>query len=186
MTGPAEKRMTVDEFLRWDDGTDTRYELVDGVIRAMAPPGGAHGTVAANATALIHAALRSRRPCRPQAEAGVRINDQTWWQADIAVTCKPPAPEIVEPLLVIEVLSPHTRAHDLGRKLDDYKTLPSVQEIWMIDSEKRWAQVWRRGDEGRLGQDLVGSAVFESGVLQAFVPLDELYADSGLRASFRG
>ena len=30
--------MTVDEFLAWEDGTDTRYELVDGVAIAMAPP----------------------------------------------------------------------------------------------------------------------------------------------------
>jgi len=36
----AEKLMTVDEFLRWDDGTDTRYELVDGQIVAMAPQAG--------------------------------------------------------------------------------------------------------------------------------------------------
>ena len=176
----APKRMTVDEFLAWEDGSDTRYELVDGAIRAMAPPGGAHGTIAANATVLIHAALRVRRPCRPQSEAGVRISEHVLWQADIAVTCKPPAPEIIEPSLIVEVLSPSTRTNDLGRKLDDYKALPSVQEIWMIDSERRWAQVWRRGDEGWVGQDFVGSAAFESGVLQGFVPLDEIYADSGL------
>ena len=38
MAEPAEKPTTVDEFLRWDDGTDTRYELIDGRIFAMAPP----------------------------------------------------------------------------------------------------------------------------------------------------
>ena len=142
MAETAQKPMTVDEFLAWDNGTDTRHELADGVIIAMSPLTGAHGTVAANATALIHAALRDRQPCRPQAEAGVRISERTCWQADVAVTCKPPAPEIVEPLLIVEVLSPGTRTHDLGRKLDDYKALPSVREIWMVDSERRWVQVW--------------------------------------------
>jgi Uma2 family endonuclease len=36
----AIKPMTLEEFLRWDDGTETRYELVGGIPVAMAPPGG--------------------------------------------------------------------------------------------------------------------------------------------------
>ena len=37
MADVAEKRMTVAEFLTWDDGTGTRYELIDGRPVAMAP-----------------------------------------------------------------------------------------------------------------------------------------------------
>ena len=84
------------------------------------------------------------------------------WQADLAVTCGPAAREIIDPLLVIEVLSRSTRTHDLGQKLVDYKTLPSVIEIWMVDSERRWVQHWRRDPSGWLGQDFVGSAAFDS------------------------
>ena len=87
----------------------------------------------------------------------------------------------LEPLLVVEVLSPSTRIHDLGRKLNDYKTLPSVQEIWMVDSERRWVQLWRRDGERWIVQDLVGSADVRQ--RSAWTPpsqLDELYADSGL------
>ena len=40
--------MTLAEFLEWDDGTDTLYELVEGRILAMAPPRDAHGTILAN------------------------------------------------------------------------------------------------------------------------------------------
>jgi Uma2 family endonuclease len=181
MAEQAQKLMTVDEFLRWDDGTDTRYELADGVTRAMSPPAGQHATTAANAVVLIHAALRDRRPCRPQVEVGVRISERVWWQADVAVTCAPSAPEIIDPLLVVEVLSPTTRDHDLGRKLNDYKTLPSVREIWMVDSERRWVQVWNRDGERWIVQDFVGGASFESEVLRTAVPLDQLYADSGLQ-----
>jgi Uma2 family endonuclease len=180
VTEQTQRLMTVDEFLRWEDGTDTRYELADGVLRAMAPPAGPHGTIAANAVALIHAALRDRRPCRPQVEAGVRISERVWWQADMAVTCEPPAPEVVDPLLIVEVLSPTTRDHDLGRKLNDYKTLPSVREIWMVDSEARWVQHWRRDGERWIVQDFVAGASFESEVLRARATLDQLYADSGL------
>jgi Uma2 family endonuclease len=111
----------------------------------------------------------------------VRISDRTLWQADIAVSCAPivEGSEIPEPVLIVEVLSPKTRTHDLGRKLDDYKSLPSVSEIWMIDSERRWAQVWKR--EGGLwtGRDHVGTSSFDSGILEARVELAQLYEDSG-------
>ena len=42
----AAKRMTVAEFLAWDDGTDTRYELIDGRPVAMAPAAPNHSIIA--------------------------------------------------------------------------------------------------------------------------------------------
>ena len=172
--------MSVDDFLSWDDGTDTRYELADGALRATAPPDAAHRIIVANTTALIHVALRARQPCRPEIEAGLRIDDRTMWQADVAVSCHPPAREIESPLLIVEALSPSTRIHDLGRKLTDYRTLASVQEIWLVDSERRWLQLWRRDGERWIVQDFVGGSRFGSAVLQAELSLDEIYANSGI------
>lgn len=180
MRDSAERPMTVDEFMRWDDGTDTRYELDEGVPMAMAPPAGPHGTIVANAIGICWSRLRDRAPCRPHSEAGILISARTRWQADLAVTCQPPAANVEDPSLIVEVLSPSTRTHDLGRKLLDYQSLPAVQEIWLIDSERRWLQHWRReGDHWRV-QDFVGSSSFPSPTLEGEVPLDELYRNSGL------
>jgi Uma2 family endonuclease len=147
MAEQALRLMTVDEFLAWDDGTDTRYELADGALWAMAPPDAPHRIIVANATTLIHGGLRGRSPCRPENEAGLRIDDRTMWQADIAVTCQPPARELEMPLLVVEVLSPSTGTHDLSRKLPDYRMLPSVQAgLFSSDiAAWAWAWAWRRG-----------------------------------------
>ena len=49
MADIAEKRMTVAEFLTWDDGTGTRYELIDGRL-AMAPVAPSHSVIVANVT----------------------------------------------------------------------------------------------------------------------------------------
>jgi Uma2 family endonuclease len=102
------------------------------------------------------------------------------WQADLAVTCQPPAAEVVEPILIVEVLSPSTRVRDLADKLPDYKALPSVREIWLIDSERRWAQVWWRKPEGWHGRDPVGGGTCRSEALEGGVALDELYLNAGL------
>ena len=126
--------MTVAEFLRWEDGTDTRYELLAGEPVAMAPPAVAHGVLTARLAVRIEAALRSRRPCIVQSEAGIARpdRDDTCYVADLAVTCTPLQPGqslIADPLLIVEILSPGMVAHDRHTKVPDYRRIASVQEI---------------------------------------------------------
>jgi len=71
MAEPAAKRMTLDEFLSWDDGTDTRYELWGGVVTAMAPPMPLHGRLVSRLITALSNALRGRAPCDVYSEAGV-------------------------------------------------------------------------------------------------------------------
>ena len=60
----AIKPMTLDEFLRWDDGTETHYELIGGFPVAMAPPAEAHSVLTVRLVTRIDAGLSARRPCR--------------------------------------------------------------------------------------------------------------------------
>ncbi|CAO3407273.1 hypothetical protein [Azospirillum largimobile] len=71
MSSLAHKRMSLDEFLSWDDGTQTRFELIDGVPVAMAPSYGAHQIVAGNIARHIGNALDKRPPCHVRSEAGI-------------------------------------------------------------------------------------------------------------------
>ena len=61
--------MSLAEFLAWDDGTDRRYELMDGVPIAMAPPLADHGELVIAIGAELGGRLR--RPCRAVGEAGI-------------------------------------------------------------------------------------------------------------------
>src|SRR5271166_3004534 len=149
MSEPATRRMTVAEFLRWEDGTDTRYELLAGQPVAMAPPAPAPGFLAAQLCIRIGAALQSRRPCMVQVEAGIARpdRDDTCYVADLAVTCHPPSrgdQPIADPVLVVEVLSPRTGLYDRQTKVADYRRIPSVEEILLIDSASIFAEVLRR------------------------------------------
>src|SRR5690348_17982075 len=117
MAEPALRRMTLDDFLTWEDGTDTRYELVGGFVVAMAPPAPAHGALAARLVSRIDAALASRRQCVTYSEAGILRQDRSdsFFVADIAVSCTPIAPRkqsVDDPILIVEVLSPTTEVHD--------------------------------------------------------------------------
>lgn len=186
MAGAAvvKRPVTVEEFLTFEGEGDTRYELVDGEIVAMAAPSEAHGTITGNVWGAIDAGLRDRPPCRAVIGGGIAIDEQNWLQPDLVVTCAPPEArrQVVEPVLVVEVLSPSTADHDLGRKLQRYIASPSVREVWLIDSPVRWVQVWRRAENAWIVTlPLSGSASFRSEVLGgAEIGLDTLYRNSGL------
>src|SRR5271157_3709361 len=122
MSGLAVKRMTLAEFLRWEDGTDTRYELLAGFPVAMAPPAIAHGILALRLGARVDAALRSRSSCFGQSEAGIVRPDRnhTVYVADLAVSCTPPGPGqqlLQDPVLIVEILSPGTAMYDRQTKV---------------------------------------------------------------------
>jgi Uma2 family endonuclease len=145
----AFKRMTVAEFLRWEDGTDTRYELLGGSPVAIAPPAVAHGILAARLCAGIEAALQSRRPYMAQLKAAIARpdRDDTCYVADLAVTCKPPQRGdqlIADLVIIVEILSPSTGLYDRQTKVADYRRIPRVEEILLIDSASVFAEVLRR------------------------------------------
>ena len=180
----AKGKVTVAEFLAFEGEPETHYELVDGEILAMAAPLDAHGTIVANAAFEVTGRLQGRPPCRAVVGGGVAIDAHNWFVADLLVTCAPPdgQREIREPILIVEVLSESTADRDLGRKLQRYIRLQSVQEIWLVDSGERWVQVWRRaGETWIVTLPLSGSASFRSEVLGgAEIDLDRLYRNSGL------
>jgi Uma2 family endonuclease len=172
--------MTLAEFLDWDDGTDRRYELVDGLPVMMAPATEAHGELAAALIAEIRSRLKP--PCRVISEAGITVRDRadTYYVADLAVTCAPREPGrrmLAEPALVVEILSPSTGHVDRLRKIADYRALPSVQEIMVVFSEERRVELQRRTGDGWRVDDLIGRASIDLNCCITSIPLDALYRD---------
>ena len=82
-------------------------------------------------------------------QAGIarQDRDDTCYVADLAVTCKPPRRGdqlIADHILIVEVLSPSTGLYDRQTKVADYRRIPSVEEILLIDSTSMFAEVLRR------------------------------------------
>jgi Uma2 family endonuclease len=160
MSLPAVRPLTVAEFLARDDGSDVRYELLGGEIVAMAAPSRAHQILAVNFARRLAEALDGRPPCSAGAEAAIALpdRDDTCHIADLAVTCiayEPLQKLVPSPLVLIEILSPSTEARDRRVKLPDYRGIPSVQEIVLIDQEPFYCEVHRRLDDGRWLTDLL-------------------------------
>ena len=162
MAEPAIKPMTLDDFLRWDDGTETHYELIGGFPVAMAPPAEAHRILSMRLGSRIDAALAGRRPCNAQLEAGVIRPDRadTYFEADIAATCEGNEvgrQAIKDPFLIVEILSPSTERHDRRIKLPVYRQIATVQEILFIASDGLYAELHRRADAQWITEILRGA-----------------------------
>jgi Uma2 family endonuclease len=105
--------MTAAVFLDWDtpDGSD-RWELVDGIPRAVAPPSVRHGRIHGETGRLIGNHLAEQRPeYRISIGAGLRPNDYNVRIPDITVSCWPLVDDrlLAEPIVVVEILSPSKR-----------------------------------------------------------------------------
>jgi Uma2 family endonuclease len=176
---PQPQQMTVAEFLEYDDGTDTRYELIEGQLVAMNPPATRHVQICQNISgALEH---RLRPPCRVYASApGVAIDEAgtTWRVPDLLVTCVRPAKGFfLAPRVVVEVLSPSTEKEDRTTKLDFYDGLPGVETILLVWQDQRRVRLRERVAEGWQERDLIGSGTVRIERLGVELTLDEIYHD---------
>ena len=143
--------MTVDEFIAWTgDGTAAKYELVDGELRAMAPATTTHGSMQATLSRLLGEALmKAKRRCRVLTEPGVAVRNNSranmripdigiTWSADNAGQVAMP-----EPVLLVEIMSPSNKA-DTMINVWAYTTIPSLNEILVVQSTRIEAQLYRR------------------------------------------
>lgn len=157
--------MTADEFHDWHARQDGNVELYKGRVvprfgwsfddgRWTMMAGGTvwHAHIAGN----VYAALRRElagQGCRVfNSEVAVRTEPDAIRYPEGSVLCDAEeiaaltrkAREIEKPKLIIEVLSPSTEKEDRGWKLMEYKALPSVRAIVLIEPGRRWMDVYVR------------------------------------------
>ena len=179
--------MTVDEFVAWDDGHGGKYELVDGVLRAMSPASATHGALQANVAMLIGSHLVPT-PCRiftePAVETRIRAR-QNLRIPDLGVSCSPVASGQValpDPILLIEIMSPGNQ-DDTWSNVWTYTSIPSVKEILIVQSTRIEALLLTRQPDGAWPADplLIGpddTLVLAS--IELSVPLRTVYAKTYL------
>ncbi len=154
-TSAPHRRYTIAEFVELEAYANVRHEFLDGQIYAMAGGTPVHGTYAANVIALISAQLGDK-PCRVQT-SDVRIRVQATGldtYPDASVVCGKAERDsddenaIVNPIVLVEILSESTAAYDLGDKLVHYKQIPALREVLFVDPSDQSVSVMRRDTEG--------------------------------------
>lgn len=153
-------RFTFAEYLELEERSSVKHEFIDGQVLAMPAAAPNEGALAANLIGLLHGQLRDR-PCRVFT-SDVRIRVAATGLAtypDVSVVCDeqltdpedPVGNTLVNPAVIVEVLSPSTEAYDRGEKLGHYKLISSLRDVLHVVLEERRIEHWRRdGDQWTL------------------------------------
>lgn len=148
--------MTVEEFLVWAEDQPGRYELVAGTVYAMSPERALHAeTKLRAANALGEGIRRAALPCYALPDGmTVRIDEGTAYEPDALVYCGQKLPddamEVPEPIIIVEIVSPSTKAYDAGAKLEGYFKLSSVRHYLIVDPNRRRVIHHARLDDGQM------------------------------------
>jgi Uma2 family endonuclease len=173
----AIQRLSLEEFLTYDDGTDTRYELVDGVLVEMSTESRGNIKIA---LFLIQAFLRFVDYDRFGIKEMIQVASAyvTARDPDLIIHSEASALAIEgrqqsilllgepNPLLVVEVVSPGTESsqnykRDYERKAAEYAER-GIGEYWIIDAERAWVKVGTLTDGTYAYQTFAGPQVLKS------------------------
>ncbi|MFN8451812.1 MAG: Uma2 family endonuclease [Anaerolineae bacterium] len=131
--------MTVEEYLAFERASEEKHEYLNGEIFMMSGASRHHNIIQINVAASLHAQLRQRSCTAFPSDMRVRISTGLYTYPDISVVCDPPQYDeseyqdtLLNPTLIVEVLSPSTESFDRGRKFQHYRALASLQEYVLI------------------------------------------------------
>ncbi len=182
--------MTVEQYLALDESSDAKYEFLDGYVFMLRPPssdyddqavnmaGGsiAHAAICARMALVLGNALANSPYMVYTSDARMQLAERQYLYPDLVVACgEQSGTMLVNPSVIIEVLSPTTEKRDRGAKFKTYKTLPSVQEYMLIGSEDRAIEVHRREGHFWKEQHYYEGDLIELKSLGISFPFDEVY-----------
>ena len=138
------QRLSRAEFRTWATAQPRgRFERHSGVVVAMAPERAIHNRLKAATWLLLRQGIQANRlPCEALTDGmGLEIGDDDDFEPDAIVRCgerlADDATKVLDPLIVVEVLSPSTSATDRTTKLEKYFRLLSVQHYLIIWADRR-------------------------------------------------
>jgi Uma2 family endonuclease len=184
MSFAAIRRLTPSEYLERERASDSKHEFLDGYLVAMAGGSGNHGLIAGRVITALNNALADRG-CRVYT-SDVRVSTQSqreYFYPDVTIACDQPEWQdrhhdtLLNPLVVVEVLSPSTEAYDRGVKFAKYRTIPSLKVFVLISQDQPFVEVHERKDFNRWETTYAESidATIELPVVKVSLKLHELY-----------
>lgn len=156
MSSQAKVYYTPEEYLALERQVEDKSEYFNGEICAMTGASRRHNLVAANILAALHSQLR-KRPCEVYS-SDMRVKVSTtglYTYPDVVVVCGEPLFDdkqkdtLLNPVVLIEVLSKSTASYDRGEKFEHYRKLDSLAEYLVIAQNKYHVEHYVRQPDKR-------------------------------------
>jgi Uma2 family endonuclease len=181
--------LSYEDFLELESKSEVKHEWLDGVLYAMGGGSLEHSRLAGNVHTALKTALRKCEVFQADAMIFVRATGLSSY-ADVSVVCGPVESQKVErdgrvlgeallnPTVIVEVLSDSSEEYDRGEKFAHYMRIPSLREYVLVSQNEPRIEVFRRPERGhwdraeaRAGEHLQ--------ILGATVHVDDIYRRAG-------
>jgi Uma2 family endonuclease len=195
MSAVPKRKLTEAEYLAIERAAEFKSEFYNGEMFPMQGPGDppgmagatfAHNAVKENLSIALANALRGG-PCRTlSSDMKVKVSATgLYTYPDILIVCgQPEFPDpqstdvLLNPAVIVEVLSPGTEKYDRGSKFRQYQQLPSLKEYVLVDQDEAVCERFvRQPDNSWLLTTVEGlSGTLAFATVQASIPLAEIYS----------
>jgi Uma2 family endonuclease len=186
MTAEPKHRVSPEEYLALEESSKIRNELVNGVVLAMSGNTFPHIVIVRNLIVELNGRLRGK-PCNVFSnELKVKVElTGDYFYPDLVGVCGAPVFDganqvtLLNPTLLIEVLSPSTEAYDRGEKFQHYQQIPTLREYALVSQDAARVELYTRGGDSAWTYTMIAGpeaiATFTS--IDAAVPLADIYAE---------
>ena len=154
MSAVPKPYITPEQYLELERQAETKSEYFAGEIFAMAGASPEHNLISGNAFGVLWSQLRDR-PCTAYgSDMKVRSTQEHYAYPDVTVVCGEAQfggeerEVLLNPTLIVEVLSPSTEAWDRGGKFEQYRQRESLQEYLLIAQDRPHVERYARQSNG--------------------------------------
>ncbi len=179
-----ERRMTVADYLEWEERQELKHEYIDGEIIEMTGGTGDHSIIKVNI--LLSLGSRVNRPDYKIYNSDMRVQAAAsrYVYPDLSVVRGEAAYEdeselsLLNPVFVVEVTSSSSDRRDRVDKRDYYFAVPSIEAYLIIDQDRVHAELCTRAEERWLLQEYTSlDDVIALPALHCELPLAQVYLD---------
>lgn len=154
MSTQTVERITPSQYLARERKATYKSEYLNGEVHPMAGASRIHVLICINLLTLLKIALRGSECQCYHSDLRVRVSE-SFVYPDVTVTCgeeeylDSAIDTLLNPMLLIEVLSPSTEEYDRGPKFEAYRSLPSLREYLLVAQDRHHVELFRLNDAGR-------------------------------------
>lgn len=139
----AQTYLTPEEYLAFERKATTKHEYLNGQIVAMSGASFAHNFITVNIATHLNIQLMEGECRVATSDMRVKVTEiDSYFYPDVVVVCGEPRAEddtfdtLLNPVLIVEVLSPSTEVYDRGEKFEHYQQIASLKDYILISQDE--------------------------------------------------
>jgi len=186
MSASPQRKYSVEEYIDLDKNSEGRYEYFDGVVVELSGASLSHNRIVSNLSGILRNEIEGRDYEVLPADMRLKVPAAFPYRyPDVVVVCGEPVIEemqgldlLVNPLPIIQVLSPTTEAYDRGLKFSAYQTIESFREYLLVAQDRphvvqyahqpdnKWLRSETVGPDRELALETINCALKLHGIYQ--------------------